>query len=148
MYCGEMESKYISLAWKLGLHPSTLAHLTAITSSLPKYVFCDCHKLVGALQVTKICFLNEFWKWGRRETNSIDHRSCSSIQYCSIFSKLDLDQPKCSLQVFCDSPKLFDAFQAIQICLIIALGTRGQENMNSIPKRSYSSTQYSSSLQN
>jgi hypothetical protein len=24
MYCGEIDNKYISLAWKLGLHPSTL----------------------------------------------------------------------------------------------------------------------------
>jgi hypothetical protein len=34
MYEGEIENKYIILAWKLGLHPSTLAHLTPITSSL------------------------------------------------------------------------------------------------------------------
>jgi hypothetical protein len=33
-YCGEMESKYLSLALKLGLHPSTLAHLSNISSSL------------------------------------------------------------------------------------------------------------------
>jgi hypothetical protein len=39
MHCGEMEIKYLSLAWKLGLHPSTLAHLATISSSsLPKYV--------------------------------------------------------------------------------------------------------------
>ncbi len=38
MYCGETDSKYISLAWKLGLHPSTLARLTTITSILPKQV--------------------------------------------------------------------------------------------------------------
>jgi hypothetical protein len=34
--CGEMESKNLSIAWKVGLHPSTLAHLSDISSSLPK----------------------------------------------------------------------------------------------------------------
>jgi hypothetical protein len=38
MYCGEIERLLISLAWKLGLHPSTLAHLSNITISLPKWV--------------------------------------------------------------------------------------------------------------
>jgi hypothetical protein len=37
MYFGEMESKnLILLAWKLGLYPSTLAHLGDGSSSLPK----------------------------------------------------------------------------------------------------------------
>jgi hypothetical protein len=35
MYCGEMVGKYFSLAWKQGLHPSTLAHLS--TGSLVVY---------------------------------------------------------------------------------------------------------------
>jgi hypothetical protein len=36
---GEMESKYGSLAWKLGLHPSTLPHLSNTRLSyLPKEV--------------------------------------------------------------------------------------------------------------
>jgi hypothetical protein len=30
MYCGDINSNYISLALKLGLHPSTLAHLSTI----------------------------------------------------------------------------------------------------------------------
>jgi hypothetical protein len=34
MYCGEMESKNFILAW----HPSTLAHLSNISSKLPKKV--------------------------------------------------------------------------------------------------------------
>ncbi len=38
MYSGHMKFSLVSLAWKLGLHPSTLAHLTPITSSLPKQV--------------------------------------------------------------------------------------------------------------
>jgi hypothetical protein len=38
MYWGETDSKYISLAWKLGLHPSTLAHLSSITSNSLKQV--------------------------------------------------------------------------------------------------------------
>jgi hypothetical protein len=38
MYFGEMESKYLSLAWKLGLHPSTLAQLSNSYSNLPKWV--------------------------------------------------------------------------------------------------------------
>ncbi len=33
MYCEEIDNKYISLAWKLGLHPTTLARLSSITSS-------------------------------------------------------------------------------------------------------------------
>jgi hypothetical protein len=37
-YREEIESKYISLAWKLGLHPSTLAHLSSITSNCKKDV--------------------------------------------------------------------------------------------------------------
>jgi hypothetical protein len=36
MYCAEMESKILSLAWKLGLHPSTLAHLSNGYSNLQK----------------------------------------------------------------------------------------------------------------
>jgi hypothetical protein len=38
------------------------------------------------------------------------------------FSKLGLDRPRCSLPVFCEIPKLFEAMKAIQILLIIALG--------------------------
>ncbi len=38
MYCGEMESLGHSFAWKLGLHPSTLAHLSSITSNCKKDV--------------------------------------------------------------------------------------------------------------
>jgi hypothetical protein len=36
MYWVERESKYISLAWKVGLPPSTLAHLRSITSNFQK----------------------------------------------------------------------------------------------------------------
>jgi hypothetical protein len=36
MYCGEMECKNLSLAWNLGLHPSTLAHLSSSSSNFPK----------------------------------------------------------------------------------------------------------------
>jgi hypothetical protein len=35
---GTLEIKYLSLTWKLGLHPSTLAHLSNIPGSLPKCV--------------------------------------------------------------------------------------------------------------
>ncbi len=38
MYKGEIDNKYISLAWKLGLHPSTLARLSSITSNFEKWV--------------------------------------------------------------------------------------------------------------
>jgi hypothetical protein len=38
MYCGEMDNKYISLAWKLGLHLSALAGLSSITSNFEKWV--------------------------------------------------------------------------------------------------------------
>jgi hypothetical protein len=38
MYCGEMESKSLILAEKLGLHPSTLAPLSSSSSNLPKQV--------------------------------------------------------------------------------------------------------------
>jgi hypothetical protein len=38
MYYGQMEFSLLSLAWKLGLHPSSLARLTTITSSLQKWV--------------------------------------------------------------------------------------------------------------
>ena len=38
LYNGEMEVSSLSLACNLGLHPSTLAHLTPISSSLPKMV--------------------------------------------------------------------------------------------------------------
>ena len=37
MYRGEMESLGHSLAWKLGLHPSTLAHLSSIANNFKKY---------------------------------------------------------------------------------------------------------------
>jgi hypothetical protein len=36
MYFGETDSNYISLAYKLGLHPSTLAHVGSITSNSSK----------------------------------------------------------------------------------------------------------------
>ncbi len=36
MYTGEMESKNHSLAWNLGLHPSTLAGLSSSYSNFPK----------------------------------------------------------------------------------------------------------------
>ena len=38
MYGGEIDNKYISLAWKLGLHPSTLACLSSISSTFEKWV--------------------------------------------------------------------------------------------------------------
>jgi hypothetical protein len=38
MYYGQMELSLLSLAWKLELHPSTLARLTTISSSFPKYL--------------------------------------------------------------------------------------------------------------
>jgi hypothetical protein len=38
MYCGQMKLSLLSLAWKVGLHSSTLARLTTISSSLPKLV--------------------------------------------------------------------------------------------------------------
>jgi hypothetical protein len=38
MYCSDIELLLLSLAWKLGLHPSTLAHLTSSSSNLPKGV--------------------------------------------------------------------------------------------------------------
>jgi hypothetical protein len=38
MYCGEIESKHVSLASKLGLHPSTLAFLSSSSINLPKKV--------------------------------------------------------------------------------------------------------------
>jgi uncharacterized membrane-anchored protein len=34
IYCGEMERKFLSLALKLGLHPSTLARLSNSSSNL------------------------------------------------------------------------------------------------------------------
>jgi hypothetical protein len=36
MFCGEMDSKFLSLAWKLGLGPFTLYHLSSSSSNLPK----------------------------------------------------------------------------------------------------------------
>jgi hypothetical protein len=36
MYCGEIESKDLSLDLKLGLHPGTLAHLAIIFTSFPQ----------------------------------------------------------------------------------------------------------------
>ncbi len=38
MYYGEMELSSLSLAWYIGLHPSTLARFTPISSSLPNWV--------------------------------------------------------------------------------------------------------------
>jgi hypothetical protein len=39
MYGGEIDNTYISLAWKLGLHPTILAGLSStITSNLKKWV--------------------------------------------------------------------------------------------------------------
>jgi hypothetical protein len=38
MYFGEIANTYLSLAWKLGLHSSTLACLSSITSNLSKQV--------------------------------------------------------------------------------------------------------------
>ncbi len=38
MYCGEMDSKFLSLAEKLDLHPSILAPLSGSSSILQTYV--------------------------------------------------------------------------------------------------------------
>jgi hypothetical protein len=38
MYSGEVDNKYISLSWKLGLHPTILALLSSITSNFEKWV--------------------------------------------------------------------------------------------------------------
>jgi hypothetical protein len=38
MYCIEIELLPISVAWKLGWHPSTLACLSSSSSNLPKEV--------------------------------------------------------------------------------------------------------------
>ena len=38
MHCGEMDSKFLSLAEKLGLHPFILSYLSSHSSSLPKQV--------------------------------------------------------------------------------------------------------------
>jgi hypothetical protein len=38
IYCGETDHKYISLALELGLHPSTLACLSRITSNSSKQI--------------------------------------------------------------------------------------------------------------
>jgi hypothetical protein len=38
MYGREIDNTYLSLAWKLGLHPSIEARLSSITSNLKKWV--------------------------------------------------------------------------------------------------------------
>jgi hypothetical protein len=38
MCCGDIDNKNISLGWKLGLHPSTFARLSSITSNSSKEV--------------------------------------------------------------------------------------------------------------
>ena len=38
MYWEEIDNKYSSLAWKLGLHPTILAHLSSVTSNFEKWV--------------------------------------------------------------------------------------------------------------
>jgi hypothetical protein len=38
MYYGHIESKYISLAWPLSMHPPILLCLSSIWSSIPNYV--------------------------------------------------------------------------------------------------------------
>jgi hypothetical protein len=48
MHYGQMELSLLSLAWKLGLHPSTLARLPTITTSLPKWMpFRPLHGIGG-----------------------------------------------------------------------------------------------------
>jgi hypothetical protein len=38
MYYGHMESKYISLAWPLDMHPPILLCLSSIWSNIPNYL--------------------------------------------------------------------------------------------------------------
>jgi hypothetical protein len=38
MYYGQMDLSLLSLAWKLGLHPSSLAPLSSISSNFQKWV--------------------------------------------------------------------------------------------------------------
>jgi hypothetical protein len=41
MYYREIELSLLSFAWYIGLHPSTLAGFTPISSSLPKLVVIE-----------------------------------------------------------------------------------------------------------
>jgi hypothetical protein len=54
MYCGEMDNKFISFAWKLGLHPSILAHWSSITSNSTTWTTITGNGLVGALHVIEV----------------------------------------------------------------------------------------------
>jgi hypothetical protein len=38
MYCGQLGKHGLSLSWKLGLDPSIFAHLSTISSCLPKWL--------------------------------------------------------------------------------------------------------------
>ncbi len=85
MYCEEIDNKYISLAWKLGLHPSTLARLSSITSNSTTWRTITGNGLVGALKLIQICSLLACGSSEQSCTHSINHMSCSSIPYCSYF---------------------------------------------------------------
>jgi hypothetical protein len=46
MYYGEMDHCSLSLACQVGLHPSTLAHLTTISSNVVKVVVIGLTKII------------------------------------------------------------------------------------------------------
>ncbi len=71
MYYGQMELSLLSLALKLGLHPSTLARLIPITSSFAKKVHLGhLHGNDGTLcQLTVfIYYLYVLWRDGTKFT--------------------------------------------------------------------------------
>ena len=65
MYCREIEQLPLSLAWKLGLHPSTLACLSSITSNL----------------TVIICYLDVSWRNGMPKSKSYFETRLASINF-------------------------------------------------------------------
>jgi hypothetical protein len=69
MYYGPMESKYISLAWPLDMHPLILLCLSDIWSNIPNYVtISQIHGSNGTSlpKTATICYIHVQWTYGKQ----------------------------------------------------------------------------------
>jgi hypothetical protein len=68
MHCGEIEMLPLSLAWKLGLHPSTLVCINCSSSNLPKWpppsLACLCSQIIPFIIMI-------LYSWGSHDLHNL-----------------------------------------------------------------------------
>ena len=86
MQYGQMELTLLSLAWKLGLHPSVLVELTPITRSLPKYwLLGPLHSICSTMDKLTVVIWDLYVVWtdGTKFTQSCLETRLASIHFIS-----------------------------------------------------------------